>query len=267
MKKKLLSLVKIIIGFILIIYGLLYFFQERFIFFPQKLNTNYTFDFTQDFQELNFKTTDGKTLNGLLFKSENTKGLIFYLHGNAGSLSSWGNVAKTYTNLNYDVFILDYRGYGKSEGTIENQEQLFEDNQMIYNKIKEAYKEENIIILGYSIGTGMASKLASENHPKRLILQAPYYSLLDIIHRKISFIPTFIIKYKFETNEYLKKCNLPISIFHGNKDQVIYYESSVKLKDEFKSKIEFITLNNQGHNGMTDNLDYKKNLKEILLRE
>jgi len=264
MKKKLYIFLKIIIGLFIFLYGFLYFYQEHLIFFPQKLEHNYHFNFKESFKEININTQDDKTLNGLLFKSDSTKGLIFYLHGNADSLSSWGNVAKTYTNLNYDIFILDYRGYGKSDGNIKSQEQLFKDNQLFYNKLKEIYKEENIIILGYSIGSGMAAKLASDNNPKQLILQAPYYSLIDMMHQRFSFVPSFLLKYKFKTNEYLKKCQMPITIFHGNRDRVIYYGSSLKLKHDFKDKIKLITLDGQGHNAMSDNEIYKIKLKEIL---
>jgi len=241
----------------------LYFFQEHLIFFPQKLTQNYTFTFQQNFEEINITTEDKTTLNGLLFKTENSKGLVFYLHGNAGNLGAWGNVAKTYTSLNYDVFILDYRGYGKSNGKINNQEQLFNDNQLFYNELLKRYKEQNIIILGYSIGTGFAAKLASDNNPKSLILQAPYYSLKDVVHHVFPVIPSFILKYKLETNKYLNKCTMPITIFHGNKDEVIYYESSVKLKTLFP-ETTLITLDNQGHNGVTDNLQYKKAIKNML---
>lgn len=266
MKKALLNILKIIIGLYIVLCGLLYFFQEKLIFFPQKLDKNYQFLFRQKFEELNIKATDGKLINGLLFKADSSKGLIFYLHGNAGDLSSWGEVAKTYTDLNYDVFIIDYRGYGKSEGEISGQTQLFEDNQTAYNELKKKYNEENIIVLGYSIGTGLASKIASTNNPKRLILQAPYYNLTDMMKQHFSFIPTFILKYKFASNEYLKSCKMPVVIFHGNQDEVIYYGSSLKLKEEFKKQDTLITLNGQGHNGMTDNEEYKTELRKILTK-
>ena len=264
MKKGLLRILKIIIGIYIVLCGLLYFYQEKLIFFPQKLDKNYQFQFGQKFEELNIKTTDGKILNGLLFKVENSKGLIFYLHGNAGSLSTWGEVAKTYNNLNYDIFIIDYRSYGKSEGEINGQNQLFEDNQIAYNELKKSYKEDKVIVLGYSIGTGLASKLASANNPKLLILQAPYYSLTDMMKHTYSFVPTFLLKYKFATNEYLNNCKMPVVIFHGNQDKVIYYGSSLKLKKEFKPQDTLITLNGQGHNGMTDNEEYKIELTKIL---
>lgn len=94
-----------------------YFFQENFIFFPEKLNKNHSFSFDQPFEEVNINTCEGTTLNGLLFRSDSARGLIFYLHGNAGSLNNWGSVAKRYTNLQFDVFIPDYPGYGKSDGS------------------------------------------------------------------------------------------------------------------------------------------------------
>lgn len=74
------------------------------------------------------------------------------------------------------------------------------------------------------------------------------------------------MKYKFATNEYLKTCKMPVVIFHGNQDGVIYYGSSLKLKEEFKKQDTLITLNGQGHNGMTDNEEYKTELKKILMK-
>ena len=260
------SLITILIVYILLC-ALLYFVQEKLIFFPEKLDREHAFQFDQTFTDKNIRTSDGNILNGLLFKADSSKGLIFYLHGNAGSLSSWGYVAKTYTDFNYDVFILDYRGYGKSEGVINGQKQLYGDIQIAYEELRREYSEDNIIVLGYSIGTGLASKVASENKPKLLILQAPYYSLTDLMRHTYSIIPTFLLKYKFETNKHLKDCKMPVVIFHGDQDEVIYYGSSLKLKNEFKSNDTLITLRGQGHNGMTDNEEYIRGLKQILTEE
>ncbi|MFB9098048.1 alpha/beta hydrolase [Flavobacterium jumunjinense] len=264
MKKMLINLFTIALALYVISCVVLYFYQEKLLFFPEKLENDYQFQFQNTFEEINTEVTDGRLLNGLLFKADTTKGLIFYLHGNAGSLANWGDVTKTYTDLNYDVFILDYRGYGKSEGEIKSQDEIFHDNQVIYNALKKKYNEEKITILGYSIGTGFASKLASDNNPKHLILQAPYYSLTDLMRNTYSILPTFILRYKLETNEYLKKCKMPITLFHGDNDEVIYYNSSVKLNEAFKKQTTLITLENQGHNGMTDNEQYKAEIKRIL---
>lgn len=266
MKNILLKTLKIVAGLYILTCILLYFFQEKLIFFPQKLESNYKFSFDQKFEEINIKTADNKLLNTVLFKADSSKGVIFYLHGNAGSLGSWGDVAKTYTDLNYDVFMLDYRGYGKSEGTINGQSQFFQDIQTAYDKLKTRYSEDKIIVLGYSIGTGLAAKVASTNDPKLLILQAPYYSLTHMMRHTYPIIPTFILKYKFETSDYIKDCKMPIVIFHGDQDEVIYYGSSLKLQKEFKKQDTLITLAGQGHNGMTDNPNYKMEIQKILTR-
>ena len=229
----------VIIG--LFTYGIIYFYQEKLIFHPDKLETNFKYNFEGNYEEQFFKMEDGTQLNGLLFKADSSKGLIFYLHGNAGSLETWGEIASNYTNLNYDIFILDYRGFGKSEDVISSESQFFSDIEKVY-----------------------ATYLASKNKPKILILQAPYYSLTDLVKHTVPLIPSFLLKYKFETNKYLKGLKTPIVIFHGDKDEVIYYESSIKLQKEFKYSDRLITLENQYHNGITTNPIYLKELEQIL---
>ncbi len=264
MEKSILEILKMLLIIYIFVCGLLYFIQEKLIFFPEKLEKEYKYEFDQKFEELNFKTEDKILLNGILFKANPSKGLIFYLHGNAGSLKSWGEIAKAYTDLNHDLFMLDYRGYGKSEGKISGQGQLYKDVQTVYASLKSKYDENEIIVLGYSIGTGPAVKLASSNNPKLLILQAPYYSLTDMMKHSYPIIPSFILKYKFETHKYIKKCKMPIIIFHGDRDEVIYYKSSVKLKELLKANDTLIILPEQGHNGMSSNPEYITQIKKIL---
>ena len=131
-------------------------------------------------------------------------------------------------------------------------------------RLKKKYREDSIIVLGYSVGTGPASKIASANHPKLLILQAPYYSLVDLMRHTYPIIPTFLLKYKFETNKYIEDCKMPIVIFHGDQDEVISYNSSLKLKKILKDTDRLITLKGQGHNGITDNPEYVSAIEKIL---
>ncbi len=267
MKKYIIRILVIISSVYILVCVLLYLFQENLIFLPEKLGKGFKFRFVQKFEEINIKTKDGVLLNSVLFKADSSsKGVIFYLHGNAGSLNSWGDVAGTYTAMHYDVFMIDYRGYGKSESIISSEGQVFSDMQAAYDTLKTRYTENKIAVLGYSLGTGPAAKIAADNHPRLLILQAPYYSLTDMMKHSYPIIPTFILKYRFETNEYIKKCKMPIVIFHGDADEVIYYDSSIKLKQFFKSADTLITLNGQGHNGITENADYKIAISKILER-
>lgn len=263
-KKVLLRTSKILLVTYVLICALLYFFQEKLIFQPEKLPHDFEYNFRQPFVEHNFPLKDGSLLNGLLFKSDSSRGLIFYLHGNAGSIRSWGDVATSYTSLQYDVFILDYPGYGKSSGSIKSEKQLFEVIQLAYDTMKLSYPETSIVVLGYSIGTGLAAKLSSDNHPKMLILQAPYYSLRDLMNKNYPLVPRFLLRYPLQTYHYLVNCKMPVTLFHGDRDEVIYYESSLKLKSLLKPKDTLITLPGFGHNGMTNNQNYLTSIKYLL---
>jgi pimeloyl-ACP methyl ester carboxylesterase len=244
--------------------GLLSFQQERLIFFPEKLPDAYVFRFDQDFEEVWVPAKDGTQLHGLLFRTKEPKGLVFYLHGNAGSVASWGWVAKTYTDLHYDIFVLDYRGYGKSRGKISSEKQFYADAQAAYDALKTRYSEDRIVIAGYSIGTAAAAKLASENQPRLLILQAPYYSLGDLMHNLYPFVPAFLLQYKFETFRFVENTKAPIALFHGDRDEIIYHGSSEKLKAHLKPTDQVIILKNQGHNGMNENPEYQRELARVL---
>ncbi|MFB9076973.1 alpha/beta hydrolase [Flavobacterium procerum] len=263
-------LVIVLLCFFVIIYLLIisyvYFNQVGLVFHNSKLPRNYKFDYQQPFEEMNIPSFDGTILNGLLFKAEKSKGLVFYLHGNAGTLETWGSIAKNYTDLGYDIFILDYRSFGKSEGEIEDEEQLSKDIEIVYKKVMEKYPENKIIIAGYSIGSGFAAKLASENDPKTLILQAPYYNFLELSSSRVPFFPDFMKKFSLETNLNLPKVKSPIYIFHGTKDQLIPIENSVRLKELLKSNENayFYPLKNQEHIGVNENEDFQEQLKRIL---
>jgi uncharacterized protein len=257
-----------LIGFFVLIYliilSYIYFHQTEMIFNASKLSKNYKFEFNENFEELKVITFDNLKLNGLLFKVKNSKGLVFYLHGNSGALDSWGNIASVYNNLGYDVFILDYRGYGKSDGVIENEEQVYKDVLFSYQKLVSIYKEEKTIIIGYSIGTGPAAYLASVTNPRCLVLQAPYYNFIEYSGTRVPFVPNFLKKFKFETNKFIVKIKSPIFIFHGDKDNVIPLSNSKKLSKIFKTVDHFYVLENQDHIGMNENEKYLLELKKIL---
>ncbi|WP_193553953.1 alpha/beta hydrolase [Rufibacter latericius] len=262
----LLSFLKIGLLLYVAVCAVLYFLQEKLIFFPEKLSPGFKFRFPQTFQEISLQTPDQVQLHGVLFKANQPQGVILYLHGNAGSVHSWGDVAPIYTNLGYDVFLLDYRGYGKSEGRISSQRQIYQDVQVAYDFLKARYAEQDIVVLGYSIGTGPATKLAAENKPRLLILQAPYYSLTDLMRHYFPFVPPLILKYKFETYKFLPKCTMPVVLFHGEQDEIIYYGSSLRLSQLFKDTDTLITLKGQTHNGMSSNPAYLTQLQRVLQR-
>src|SRR5438045_9788132 len=100
-------------GTYLVVLVLLYFFQERLIFLGDPLPADHRFRFPQPFEELRVPVP-GATLDALLFRQPQPRGLVFFIHGNAGNLESWGQGAEFYRQANYDVFMFDFRGYGRS---------------------------------------------------------------------------------------------------------------------------------------------------------
>ena len=252
-----------ITGIYLLICLILYSLQEHLLFFPEKLSPNHQFIFVEEFEEINIEVEEGILLNNLHFKSNNNKGIILFFHGNGGSIDSWGQGANTYLENGYDVFYVDYRNYGKSNGKIKNESQLISDGQIIYDYLKSKYSEENIIVSGTSMGTGIAVQIASRNNPKKLILNSPYYSLSSLAREKMFFIPEFIMKYKLKTFKYIKEVECPIIIIHGKNDQLIPVKHAFRLKKE-NPEIDLMTIKNYGHNNLFQSNEYHEKMKMTL---
>jgi len=240
--------------------------QERMVFHPEPLAQDYNYEFNNSFDEIFVPINDEVIINGLLFKAENSKGLVYYLHGNSGTLKGWGTVADLYLKNNYDFFIIDYRSFGKSTGVIDKEKDMYNDVQVVYDSIQSQfnYKEKDIVVIGYSIGTGFAAKLTSENNPKQLVLKAPYYSIPNLINQSYKAVPHFIIKYKLPTFKYLQKIDIPITIFHGDEDKTIPIKSSYKLQKFLKSTDSLIVMPGTGHRSFHNNTIYKTGITEIL---
>ena len=262
------KVVFIVVGAVAALYvllcGVLYFKQEKLLFAPTRLPAGYQFHFPGQFEERWTTAADGTRLHGLLFKTPNAKGLIFYLHGNGGALDSWGDAAATYTALGYNVFLPDYRGYGKSGGTITNQAQLLADVDAVYQQLLPEYPEKRTVVLGYSLGTGPATWLAARRHPRLLVLQAPYYSMRDMAARLYPFVPGCVLRYPMPTNELIGRVRAPIVLFHGDRDEVIDYRATLRLKALLKPTDTLIVLPGARHNGMTDNPDYRRAIARLL---
>lgn len=257
-----------VVFFILYLATLVFFYfkQERFFFNPKKLDSNYTYSFSEEFEEINIAVQDDIYLNTLLFKTENPKGVVLYLHGNAGALHDWGKRAHLFLNNQYDVLFVDYRGYGKSTGEYSNEQELFSDVQLVYDELNKRYPEEQIILLGYSLGSGLAAHVAANNKPKHLILNAPYYSWKKLVADEIAPpVPKYLINYDIKTYEYLAQVSCPVQIFHGTRDYLINKETNAQmLKDLYPDKIELTYIIDAAHNDIHITKQYFDALPTIL---
>ena len=231
---------KITSAVLVILYAVLlllaYGFQERMIFLPDVLPANHIYDFRQPYEEFFITAEDGAKLSVVFFQQEHAKGAILYFHGNSGNISDLGHVANLIYGKGYDLFLFDYRTFGKSTGKM-SEEALKGDAQLLYDFALRKYKEDNIIIYGRSLGAGIASGLAAANHPQKLILESPFYSGVEIGKYRFPFLPVqWLSRYKFPTSEYVKKINCPIFIFHGTDDSVIPFAQGKRLYEAVPGK-------------------------------
>lgn len=255
----------LILGIYIAISLLLFFLQDYFMFRPEKLPKDFHFHYdNQEIEEYNIDTRDGAVINGLRFKTKDPKGVVFYLKGNSKSIKGWGKFAVDFTRHGYDVIMVDYRGFGKSTGQ-RTQKAVKRDLQVIYNKIKENVSEKYIILYGRSLGSGFATKLASMNQPKMLILDAPYYSLSKVAKRYLPFMPlSVMIKFPMPTYKWLQYVQCPVHIIHGTDDKLIPFKTSVKLS---KIKPKLTTLHSiigGGHKNLNTFESYHKILEEMI---
>lgn len=246
----------------------LYYVQDYFLFKPEKLPKDFQFYYeNQIVQEYNLETRDGGVINGLHFKVKDPIGVVLYLKGNSKSIKGWGKFAVDFTRHKYDVIMLDYRGFGKSTGK-RSQKAIKRDVQYVYNKIRERVSEEYIIIYGRSMGSGFAAKIASENHPRMLILDAPYYSLTKTTSRYMPFMPlSVILKYPMPTYKWLKYVRCPIHIIHGTQDKLIPFKSSIKLSKINPRITRLYAVIGGGHKNLNNFESYHRMLSEILTSE
>jgi fermentation-respiration switch protein FrsA (DUF1100 family) len=244
---------------------MLYSFQEKLIFLPSQLPQDYAYSFGLPHEEFNLKTEDGAVLNGLHFKNSEPKGVILYFHGNAGDLSRWGEIVLYFVKKQYDVVIMDYRTYGKSTGKL-SQKALFDDAQLFYNYTLQLYDEGRITLYGRSLGTGIATQLAATNNPKQLVLETPFYSLLDVAKSMFPILPvSLFLKYTFPSFEYMQHASCPIIIFHGTNDSVVPYESGNKLYDAIPHERKtFFTVDKGNHNNLVSFPQYHEGIKTVL---
>jgi len=260
-----LNIFLIFIAIVATISILLYFFQERFLFHPEKLPKDFVFQYeNQVVEEYNVQLYEKVLINGLHFKTKHPKGVVFYLKGNSRSIKGWGKFAVDFTLHGWDVIMMDYRGFGKSTGK-RTQKTMKDDVQAIYNKIKENVDEKYIIVYGRSLGTGLATKIASTNNPKMLILTCPYYSMSKNVKRYLPFIPLgLVMRYSMPTYKWIKYVKCPIKIIHGTNDRVIPMKSSFKLSKINPKLTRVYPIIDGGHKNLHNYEGYHRALKEIL---
>ncbi len=243
-----------------------FFFQDYFIFRPEKLEETDSYAFLHPFEEFWVNSVQNGRLNGLWFKTGRPvcKGVVLYFHGNMGSLKRWGHVYYHLLDKGYDLIIYDYRGFGKSKGK-RNEQNMLQDALAVYAFAERHYSARNIVLFGRSLGSAFACFLAEKKACRMLILETPFSSMADLFHAFFPFLPpVFRFKYRFDNKARLKNVKIPVHLFHGTKDLVVPYGVAEKLKPFLKVGDSFTTLEGGRHNDLLFYDAYNEKLKALL---
>jgi pimeloyl-ACP methyl ester carboxylesterase len=216
-------------GLYLLGLGVLWFGQERLLFHPEPLPADHRFRLGEDVHET-WVEVPGARLNALHLRLPHPDGVVFFLHGNAGNLQSWFINPEFYRQLNLDLFMIDYRGYGKSSGRIESEAQLMADARAAWHAIAPRYAGKKRIVYGRSLGSGLAARLAAEVQPDLTVLVSPYESMQALAAEHYPWVPSFVLRYPLRTDLALPGIRGPLLLAHGALDTLIPVQHSQRLK-------------------------------------
>ena len=231
----------------------LYLRQESLLFYPTPLPSDYAFAIP-DVHEVRVEV-DGAMLSALHLRLPDPKGVVFFLHGNAGNLASWFTASGFYREANYDLFMIDYRGYGKSSGRIVSEPQLRADVRKAWDAVAPLYAGKRIVIYGRSLGTALAARLAAEVQPDLTILVSPFWSAEDLARIHFPWAPSALLRYPLETNVDLRAIRTPVLLIHGERDPLIPVDQSERLL-ALATNGALLRIRGGGHNDLQEFGDY-----------
>lgn len=243
---------------------LFYVFQEHLLFRPRLLKETYEFHFNAFFEELFISMPDGGRINALHFRAPLPKGIVIYFHGNADNLKRWGKYYPDFVDRGYDFFVYDYRGFGKSTGSFK-ADTFYEDALRIYELVLKMYPPEQIVLYGRSLGTGIASTLATQVQARSVILETPYDTLYHAIRVRFPLLWLPLpLRYHFQNIDNMQLIKCPIFIFHGTKDELIRLRSARKLKSLVRNNGKFYIIQGGYHKNLPEFMAYQEAMDEIL---
>ncbi|MFK5882063.1 MAG: alpha/beta hydrolase [Sulfurospirillum sp.] len=213
-------------------------------------------------EKVSLEVAKGVVLHGVYEKSkQNDAPLIIYFGGNSDDATRFLLYVEGLKDFN--ILAFNYRGYMDSGGK-PSEKNLFKDAIKIYDKFAKNLK---VILIGRSLGTGVASYLASKREVKGLVLITPYDSIASLAKEKYPYLPIdLLLKYKFESTKYISKIKTPVAIIEVKDDITVPNTNTAKLIKKIKNLVLFAELTNTTHAEVFHHPDFEKTLKEAILK-
>jgi hypothetical protein len=243
-----------LIVLMLVLIGGHYFFYPKiesyFIFFPSK-----SFDLTPEalqlrYKDVYFSTGDGKRLHGWFFPVEGDNPVVIHFHGNAGNISHRLDWISRVLQNKLQVFIIDYRGFGKSEGR-PSEKGLYTDGVAAYDHLvqKEGILPGNIVLHGQSIGAAVAIEVALHKEVKAVVLESAFTSTREMAKTMpLFFILSPFLPANYNNFEKITHLHIPKLIIHGDLDEIVPFSMGERLYNAAEEPKYFFRLKGAGHN-------------------
>jgi hypothetical protein len=179
---------------------------------------------------------------------------------------TWTTNLEFYRRINYDLFIVDYRGYGKSTGRIDSEAQLHADVRAAWDAIAPRYAGKPIVVYGRSLGTGLAVELAREVNPALLVMVSPFANMAAAAQRRYPLAPSFLLKYPLRTDAVIGDVKSPVFLVAGSRDRLTPPSDSLALKALTRAPVEMLVVDGAGHVDIHQFPSYLDGLAERLVR-
>lgn len=248
MKKKIFGIISTTVLIIALYFGVLYCFQNYFLFSPGGKYISPTDSGNEIFKENIITASDGTQIMSWYFEGDKDKPLILYFHGNTGQIARFAPAMKNIAKAGYSVAMIEYRGFGNTKGKI-SQAKEFSDAVSFYDYYKKKTNNK-IVLYGYSFGCAFALGLTQYRKPDGIILTAPFSSLYQEVKEYPVPFAYLVLKDKYPSNEYIKNVKCPILIIHGLDDKLIDCSHSMTLAELTTVKDEdmsIVLINNVNH--------------------
>ncbi len=260
------KLILCITAFAAVLFLAVRYIERQSMFFPVKGLAATPGEANLEYEDVYFKASDGKRLNGWFVPSENAKATVLFCHGNAGNMGHRLEKILIFHGMNLNTFIFDYRGYGKSEGRAY-EAGLYKDAFGAYDYLTEKRNipENTIILYGESLGGGVVIELAREKKIKALITEDTFSSIKEMSRIAYPFIPHFIFSSKFDSVSKIKSVYSPKLIIHSREDEIVPFYMGEKLYNEAATPKKFLILKGPHNTAFLDSeKEYTEGIKTFI---
>jgi len=260
--------ISIIVASVCVVFiALLYIFQSHYVYYPERILSADPSRIGLQFENVYFETADGVKLSGWFVPSDSTRGVILFCHGNAGNISHRLESIQIFHRLGLDVFIFDYRGYGKSEGK-PTEQGTYKDAEAAWRHLIEERQlaPSEIIMFGRSLGGAVAPWLAQRYTPRALILESTFTSLRDVAATLYRYLPVrLLLRFEYNTAEYLSRVNCPVLIVHSRDDEIMPFSHGWQLFEVAREPKEFLEITGTHNEGfITSGKHYEEGLDAFI---